>query len=153
MSAGARAHLVDRLELLGDGEDGLDVVVAQFLNQVGDGGVVLQKQHCTVRESPAGRPREGGGGRNRHLRSSGSWCTCCSPGDTSRRWAALCHPVCRPRQSGNRRRWRRPAAESRSSSRSAPAGDQPLSALGPRAAGGRRWWCWGGFLPHRRPPA
>lgn len=32
---------VNRLELLCDGKDRLDVVVAQFLNQVSDGGVVL----------------------------------------------------------------------------------------------------------------
>lgn len=34
-------HLVNRLELLSDSKDGLDVVVTQFLNQMGDGGVVL----------------------------------------------------------------------------------------------------------------
>ena len=36
-----QVHLVNRLEFLSNGKDGLDVVVAQFLNQMGDGGVVL----------------------------------------------------------------------------------------------------------------
>lgn len=54
------------------------------------------------------------------LHSSGSWCTCCSPGDTSHHWEGRCHPVCRHRQSGNRRQWKTPAAESRSSSRFVP---------------------------------
>lgn len=55
----AHIHLVNRLELLGDGEDGLDVVVAQFLNQMGDGGVVLPKQRFTMKSRPSG-PTDGG---------------------------------------------------------------------------------------------
>lgn len=38
-----KVHLVNRLKFLSDGKDGLDVVVTQFLNQMGDGGVVLSK--------------------------------------------------------------------------------------------------------------
>lgn len=37
-----KAHLVNRLEFLSYGKDGLDVVVTQFLNQMSDGGVVLK---------------------------------------------------------------------------------------------------------------
>lgn len=36
-----KVHLVDRLEFLRDSKDSLNVVVTQFLNQMGDGGVVL----------------------------------------------------------------------------------------------------------------
>lgn len=46
-------HLVNRLELLSDGKDGLDVVVTQFLNQMGDGGVVLRK-HFKIKTRPKG---------------------------------------------------------------------------------------------------
>lgn len=46
-------HLVNRLELLSDGKDGLDVVVTQFLNQMGDGGVVLRK-HFKIKTRPNG---------------------------------------------------------------------------------------------------
>lgn len=42
-----KVHLVNRLEFLSDGKDGLDVVVTQFLNQMGDGGVVLSKNSTT----------------------------------------------------------------------------------------------------------
>lgn len=36
-------HLVNRLELLRHGKDGLNVVVAQFLHQVSDGRIILGK--------------------------------------------------------------------------------------------------------------
>lgn len=42
-----KVYLVNRLEFLSDGKDGLDVVVTQFLNQMGDGGVVLPKDSTT----------------------------------------------------------------------------------------------------------
>lgn len=42
-----KVHLVNRLEFLSDGKYGLDVVVAQFLNQMGDGGVILAKHLAT----------------------------------------------------------------------------------------------------------
>lgn len=54
------------------------------------------------------------------LHSSGSWCTCCSPSDTSHHWEGRCRPVCRHRQSGNQHQWKTPADESRSSSRFVP---------------------------------
>lgn len=60
MCTRAHIHLVNRLELLSDGKDGLDVVVAQFLNQMGNGGVVLQKQHFTMKSRPTGVRNDGG---------------------------------------------------------------------------------------------
>lgn len=42
-----KVYLVNRLEFLSDRKDGLDVVVTQFLNQMGDGGVVLSKDSST----------------------------------------------------------------------------------------------------------
>lgn len=41
-------HLVNRLELLRNSKDGLNVVVAQFLHQVSDGGVILQKTKVKI---------------------------------------------------------------------------------------------------------
>lgn len=41
-------HLVNRLELLRDGKDGLDVVVAQLLDQVSDGRIVLRSRDVRV---------------------------------------------------------------------------------------------------------
>lgn len=58
--------------------------------------------------------------RINHIHSSGSWCTCCSPGDTSHHLAGRCRPVCHHRQSGNQHQWKTPADESRSSSRFVP---------------------------------
>lgn len=40
-----RTHFVNRLEFLGHGKNGLDVVVTEFLDQMGDGGVVLSEKH------------------------------------------------------------------------------------------------------------
>lgn len=42
-----KVYLVNRLKLFSDGKDGLDVVITQFLNQMGDGGVVLLQKNNT----------------------------------------------------------------------------------------------------------
>lgn len=51
-------YLVNRLELLGDGKDGLDVVITQFLNQMGDGRVVLSKDPSTQEETNTLSPKK-----------------------------------------------------------------------------------------------
>lgn len=112
-------HLVNRLELLRDGKDGLDVVVAQLLDQVSDGRIVLRSRDVGVTtKATNGKLIKGKASSYSH--SSGSLCTCCSPGGISRRWAERCRPACRRRRSGSRHRWRTPADGSHSSSRSCP---------------------------------
>lgn len=39
-----KTNLIHRLELLGDSKDSLNVVVAQFLDQMGNGGVILENK-------------------------------------------------------------------------------------------------------------
>lgn len=39
-----RTDFVNRLEFLGHGKNGLDVVITELLNQMGDGGVVLSNK-------------------------------------------------------------------------------------------------------------
>lgn len=52
-----KVYLVNRLEFLSDGKDGLDVVVTQFLNQMGDGGVVLSNEtHIIINKCRIQRP-------------------------------------------------------------------------------------------------
>lgn len=46
-----KVHLVNRLELLRHGKDSLNVVVTQFLHQVGDGGIILQKTRVNITTS------------------------------------------------------------------------------------------------------
>jgi len=51
-------YLVNGLEFLRDGKDGLDVVVAQFLDQMGDGGIVLSKDSSTKTNKTNARYRQ-----------------------------------------------------------------------------------------------
>lgn len=39
-----RTHFVNRLEFLSHGKNGLDVVITELLDQMGDGGVVLSNK-------------------------------------------------------------------------------------------------------------
>lgn len=120
--------MVNRLELLRDGEDGLNVVVAQLLNQVSNGGIILRngkREMCSVTTVRATKCNLNETSNTdqitlSYLHSSGSLYTHCSPSGIFHRLAERCRPACRHQQSESQHQWRTPADESHSSNQFAP---------------------------------
>lgn len=115
-----RTHLVNILKLFCDCKDCLNVVVTQFLNQVSDGGIILQNRKRQLIPEKYSTSRSLFKRTSRYLHSNGSLCTHYSPSDIFHRWAAQCHPVCHHQQNGSPHQWRIPADGSHSSNQSGP---------------------------------